>query len=124
MRPPPHWYEYAERLRRENHTLQQISDLIDVAVPTIRTQLMFRMPDYDAFKQPTYGEEATARTRRIKRALAEGERPPVIAEREGVSRQWVYALRQRVAGRVDALVKREVDRTLLGDRLKDEGVIT
>jgi DNA-binding CsgD family transcriptional regulator len=124
MRAPPSWYEFAERLRREQRTLQEISDLLGIAVPTIRTQLMMRMSDYDAFKQPTFSGEATARTRRIKQALAEGEHPPAIANREGVSRQWVYALRGRGAKRVDELVRREVDRTLLGDRLKEEGVIT
>jgi len=124
MRAPPSWYEFAERLRREQRTLQEISELLGIAVPTIRTQLMLRMTDYDAFKQPTFSDEATARTRRIKRALANGERPPAIAEREGVSRQWVYALRGRGAKRVDALIQREVDRTLLGDRLKEEGILT
>ena len=97
MRAPPTWYEQAEQLRRENHTLQKISNLLGIPIPTIRTQLMCRMgmDAYDDFIQPTHGNEATERTHRIKNALAQGGHPPLIAKAEGVSRQWVYLLRKR-----------------------------
>ena len=95
MRAPPVWYKRAEQLRRENHTLQKISDLLGIAIPTIRTQLIQRMDAYDDFIQPTHGNEAAERTHRIKKALAQGGHPPLIAKKEGVSRQWVYALRKR-----------------------------
>ena len=97
MRAPPAWYEQAEQLRRENHTLQKISDLLGIPIPTIRTQLMCRMgmDAYDDFIQPTHGNEAAERTHRIKKALAQGGHPPLIAKEEGVSRQWVYLLRKR-----------------------------
>ena len=95
MRAPPVWYECAEQLRRENHTLQKISDLLGIPLPTIRTQLMFRMDAYDDFIQSTHGNEAAERTCRIQKALAQGGHPPLIAKEEGVSRQWVYLLRKR-----------------------------
>ena len=95
MRPPPIWYKRAEQLRRENHTLQKISDLLGIPLPTIRTQLMFRMDAYDDFIQPTHNNEASERSLRIQKALAQGGHPPLIAKDEGVSRQWVYLLRKR-----------------------------
>ena len=97
MRPPPVWYERAEQLRRENHTLQKISDLLGIPLSTTRTQLMFRMDadTYNDFIQPTHRNEVVERTRRIQKALAEGRHPPLIAKDEGVSRQWVYLLRKR-----------------------------
>ena len=113
MRTPPPWYGIAEKLRRENRTLKEISDLLGVAVPTIRTQLAIRMDDYDAFKQPTVKPELTARSKRIREALRQGEHPPDIAKREGVSRQYVYKVRSQREESVDRHVDQEVERVLL-----------
>ena len=123
MRAAQSWYEFAEILRRENRTLQEISSLLGVSIPTIRGQLVQRMKDYETFKQPTYKTEDVERTKRIESALANGEGCSVIADRENVSRQWVYVIKNRGDKRIDAYVKREVDRTLLGDKLKKDGVI-
>jgi|TARA_R100000315_G_C5140546_1_gene80377 DNA-binding CsgD family transcriptional regulator len=113
MRTPPPWYRIAEKLRRENRTLQEISDLLGVAVPTIRTQLAIRMKDYESFKQPTVRPELTARSKRIRQSLREGEHPPDIAKREGVSRQYVYKVRAQREESVDKHVDQEVKRVLL-----------
>jgi hypothetical protein len=99
VRAPPVWYERAEQLRRENHTLQKISDLLGIPLPTIRTQLIQRMDSYDDFIQPTRGNEVAERTCRIQKALAQGGHPPLIAKEERVSRQWVYVLRKRNEGK-------------------------
>ena len=71
MRAPPVWYKRAEQLRRENHTLQKISDLLGIAIPTIRTQLIQRMDAYDDFIQPTHGNEVAGRTCRIQNESSE-----------------------------------------------------
>lgn len=121
MRAPPHWYNLAEKFRREGKTLQYISDLLGVAIPTLRTQLLLRMKDYDAFKQPTASNEATARSNRIIQAVKENESITKIARRENVSRQWIYKLMKRKEEQINRLVKSEVDRKQL--EKKFEGYI-
>ena len=71
------------------------------------------MNDYDAFKQPTVKPELTERTKRIRESLRQGEHPPDIAKREGVSRQYVYKVRSQREERVDRHVDQEVERVLL-----------
>ena len=113
MRAPPHWYNLAEKFRREGKTLQYISDLLGVAVPTLRTQLLLRMKDYEAFKQPTASNEATARSSRILQAVKEKESITKIARRENVSRQWIYKLLNRREEKINRFVKEEVKRKQL-----------
>lgn len=113
MRAAPHWYGVAEQLRREGRTIQQISDLLGVSVSTVRSQLFWRMPDYDSFKHPTAGEEATARSLRILEALGKDEPVSSVAKREKVSRQWIYKLKAKRTKAMDRRVKNEVERVFL-----------
>ena len=112
MQAPPPWYAVAEQLRREGQTIQQISDMLAVSVTTVRSQLFWRMPDYDAFKQPTASNRATERSRRILEALKQGESVASVAKRENVSRQWIYKLKKKRTNALDRKAKNEVKRVL------------
>jgi len=118
MKNEPHWYGLAEKFRREGRTLQYISDLLGVAVPTLRTQLVLRMNDYDTFKQPTSSNEARARSARIIEAVEQKESITKIAKREEVSRQWIYKLLKRKEEKLNRLVKNEVDKKQLEKKFK------
>jgi len=119
MRAPPHWYNLAEKFRRENQTLQQISDLLGVAIPTLRTQLLLRMKDYDSFKQPTANNEARQRSLRILEAVDAKESISKIAREEGVSRQWIYKLLKRREEKINRFVKEEFKRKQLEKKFED-----
>ena len=98
--------------------MQYISDLLGVAVPTLRTQLVLRMNDYDTFKQPTSSNEARARSARIIEAVEQKESITKIAKREEVSRQWIYKLLKRKEEKLNRLVKNEVDKKQLEKKFK------
>ena len=84
-----------------------------VAIPTLRTQLLLRMKDYDSFKQPTANNEARQRSLRILEAVDAKESISKIAREENVSRQWIYKLLKRREEKINRFVKEEFKRKQL-----------
>ena len=92
------WIDAAMHMREQGKKLQDIADVVGVAPSTVRNELRSHMgvSKYDEVKRYVVDFNKSERTKRIKESLRLNEKPAQIADREGVSRQYVYFLKWKI----------------------------
>ena len=115
----PSWIAAAAHMRRQGNTLQKIADTCGVATSTIRNELRAHMGSsaYDELKRYVVDFNKNERTKRIKEALRLNEKPADIAQREEVSRQYVYWLKWQMAEEVDKAIAHLGDKDFIDDQV-------
>tara|TARA_R110002020_G_scaffold144244_2_gene317154 strand:+ start:918 stop:1346 length:429 start_codon:yes stop_codon:yes gene_type:complete len=115
----PSWVDAALHLRKEGKTLQEIADVCSVATSTIRNELrtLIGSNAYDELKKVANDYNKSLRTKRIKEAIRLNEKPSEIANREGVSRQYVYLLKSRMLEDVDKAIDYLGDKDYIDDKV-------
>ena len=113
------WIEAALHMREQGKTLQDISDVVGVALSTVRNELRSHMgiSKYDEVKRYCVDFNKSERTKRIRGSLRLNEKPAQIALREGVSRQYVYFLKWKMNDEVIKAVDALGDKDYIDDKV-------
>tara|TARA_R100001086_G_scaffold203240_1_gene119314 strand:+ start:105 stop:524 length:420 start_codon:yes stop_codon:yes gene_type:complete len=113
------WIEAAIHLRENGSTLTEIAEEIGTPVATLRLYLIAKMgvKRYQSLCRPR-GPKANERTLRIREAIRLNAEPfASIAKREGVSRQYVYQVRNRMRDEVDHAINALGDKDYIDDKV-------
>ena len=113
------WIDAALHMREQGKKLQDIADVVGVAPSTVRNELRSHMgvSKYDEVKRYVVDFNKSERTKRIKEALRLNEKPAQIADREGVSRQYVYFLKWKISEEVIKAVDHLGDKDYIDDKV-------
>ena len=113
------WIDAAMHMREQGKKLQDIADVVGVAPSTVRNELRSHMgvSKYDEVKRYVVDFNKSERTKRIKEALRLNEKPAQIADREGVSRQYVYFLKWKISEEVIKAVDHLGDKDYIDDKV-------
>ena len=113
------WIDAAMHMRERGKKLQDIADVVGVAPSTVRNELRSHMgvSKYDEVKRYVVDFNKSERTKRIKEALRLNEKPAQIADREGVSRQYVYFLKWKISEEVIKAVDHLGDKDYIDDKV-------
>ena len=113
------WIDVALHMREQGKTLQDIADVVGVAPSTVRNELRSHMgvSKYDEVKRYVVDFNKSERTKRIREALRLNEKPAQIADREGVSRQYVYFLKWKINEEVIKAVDHLGDKDYIDDKV-------
>ena len=88
------WLDAAIHLRKQGATLHQIAEQVGAHPSAVRDALLRNLTseEYGALLR----KRTSSKTDAIKEQLRLNKSPPVIAKEFGVSRQYVYAMRDRM----------------------------
>ena len=113
------WIDAAMHMREQGKKLQDIADVVGVAPSTVRNELRSHMgvSKYDEVKRYVVDFNKSERTKRIKESLRLNEKPAQIANREGVSRQYVYFLKWKMNDEVIKAVDALGDKDYIDDKV-------
>ena len=113
------WIDAAVHMREQGKKLQDIADVVGVAPSTVRNELRSHMgiSKYDEVKRYVVDFNKSERTKRIKESLRLNEKPAQIADREGVSRQYVYFLKWKINEEVIKAVDHLGDKDYIDDKV-------
>ena len=113
------WIDAALHMREQGKKLQDIADVVGVAPSTVRNELRSHMgvSKYDEVKRYVVDFNKSERTKRIKESLRLNEKPAQIADREGVSRQYVYFLKWKISEEVIKAVDHLGDKDYIDDKV-------
>ena len=113
------WIDAAMHMREQGKKLQDIADVVGVAPSTVRNELRSHMgvSKYDEVKRYVVDFNESERTKRIKESLRLNEKPAQIADREGVSRQYVYFLKWKINEEVIKAVDHLGDKDYIDDKV-------
>ena len=113
------WIDAAMHMRQQGKKLQDIADVVGVAPSTVRNELRSHMgvSKYDEVKRYVVDFNKSERTKRIKESLRLNEKPAQIADREGVSRQYVYFLKWKMNDEVIKAVDALGDKDYIDDKV-------
>jgi DNA-binding CsgD family transcriptional regulator len=113
------WIDAAMHMREQGKKLQDIADVVGVAPSTVRNELRSHMgvSKYDEVKRYVVDFNKSERTKRIKESLRLNEKPAQIADREGVSRQYVYFLKWKINEEVIKAVDHLGDKDYIDDKV-------
>jgi|TARA_R100000908_G_C3754898_1_gene149253 DNA-binding CsgD family transcriptional regulator len=113
------WIDAAMHMREQGKKLQDIADVVGVAPSTVRNELRSHMgvSKYDEVKRYVVDFNKSERTKRIKESLRLNEKPAQIADREGVSRQYVYFLKWKISEEVIKAVDHLGDKDYIDDKV-------
>lgn len=113
------WIDAAIHMRENGSTLMEIAAEIGTPVSTLRLYLLADMgvKRYESLCRPR-GRRNGERTSRIREAIRLNAEPYAsIAKREGVSRQYVYQLRDKMRGEVDHAINALGDKDYIDDKV-------
>ena len=113
------WIDAAMHMREQGKKLQDIADVVGVAPSTVRNELRSHMgvSKYDEVKRYVVDFNKSERTKRIKESLRLNEKPAQIADREGVSRQYVYFLKWKISEELIKAVDHLGDKDYIDDKV-------
>lgn len=113
------WIDAAMHMREQGKKLQDIADVVGVAPSTVRNELRSHMgvSKYDEVKRYVVDFNKSERTKRIRESLRLNEKPAQIADREGVSRQYVYFLKWKINEEVIKAVDHLGDKDYIDDKV-------
>ena len=113
------WIAAAIHMRENGSTLMEIAAEIGTPVSTLRLYLLADMgvERYESLCRPR-GRRNGERTSRIREAIRLNAEPYAsIAKREGVSRQYVYQLRDKMRSEVDHAINALGDKDYIDDKV-------